>query len=84
MPWQVISYAIKAGRTPLSGKLWALGCESIKYSELDGLKAELSSYATVLYEHLDPDPECFLDPLAYVFERNPMGQYCWISVVLET
>ena len=67
MPWQVITEAIQAGRTPVPGKLWALGCESIKYSELDELKAELAPQATVLFEPLDPDPERFLDPLAYVF-----------------
>ncbi|MCH7471593.1 hypothetical protein IIA79_01380, partial [bacterium] len=31
------------------------------------LKAELAPHATVLFEPLDPDPERFLDPLAYVF-----------------
>ena len=72
MPWQILIDAIKAGQTPAAGKLWALGCESIKYSELDALKADLAPHATVVHEPLDPDPNRFLDPLAYVFIAPPL------------
>ena len=44
-----------------------LGCESIRYSELEVLKRDLAPLAIVLYETLTPDPGRFTDPLAYVF-----------------
>ena len=73
MPWEILSDAIKNGNTPAPGKLWALGCESIKYAELDAVKAELASHTAVIYEPLEPDPARFLDPLAYVFVAPTLG-----------
>ncbi len=67
MPWVVLIDAIKSGLTPAAGKLWALGCESIKYAELDALKDELRTLAAVVFEPLQADPERFVDPLAYLF-----------------
>ncbi len=67
MPWETLVAAIKGGAVPADGKLWALGCESIKYSELERIKQELAPFATVLYETLQPDPARLTDPLAYVF-----------------
>jgi hypothetical protein len=70
MPWETLVGEIRAGRVPAIGKLWVLGCESIKFSELENLRHELASNATILYEQLTltPDPERFTDPLAYVFQ----------------
>ena len=72
MPWEVLVEAIKADHGPVDGVLWALGCESIPYSELEVLKQELAGQATVLYESLRPNPQRFVDPLAYVF-RAPLS-----------
>ena len=41
MPWDTLVAAIKEGTVPEQGKLWALGCESIKYSELEALKEDI-------------------------------------------
>jgi len=68
MPWEVLVEAIKSGKSPQQGKIWALGCEGIKYSQLETLKNELAPVATVLYENLVDDPTRFLSPLAYVFK----------------
>ena len=67
MPWETLVNAVKSGIVPQPGKLWVIGCESIKYEELAALKQDISSYATMLYENLDVEPARFLDPLAYVF-----------------
>ncbi|HEX05088.1 MAG TPA: hypothetical protein ENH10_08045 [Bacteroidetes bacterium] len=67
MPWKSLSNALKAGVVPAQGKLWAFGCESIKYSELEALRDELSDFVRVIFEPLDSDNERFLSPLAYVF-----------------
>ena len=67
MPWDTLAEAIKASVVPSPGKLWALGCESIKYAELVRMKESLADHATLLFEPLDPDARRFLDPLAYVF-----------------
>lgn len=74
MPWHVLKEAINS-RTggPSEGKLWALGCESIKYSELQAMKQELAGVATLLFEQMEPDDTKFVDPLAYVFHA-PMQQ----------
>jgi hypothetical protein len=67
LPWEVLTEAVKAGLAPASGELWALGCESIRYAELQTLKAGLAGVAEVLFEPLKPDAARFIDPLAYVF-----------------
>ena len=67
MPWDVLSLAISGGIGPVQGKLWALGCESIKFSELESLKESLAPFATVIYESLDASSTRFVSPLAYIF-----------------
>jgi len=72
MPWETLAGAIKAGRVPGEGKLWALGCESIKYSDLEAMKHDLAPFATVIFEPLQQDGARFTDPLAYVFLAPPV------------
>jgi hypothetical protein len=67
LPWEVLIESLKVGLAPAAGKLWALGCESIRYAELQALKADLAGVAEVLFEPLKPDAVRFVDPLAYVF-----------------
>ncbi len=71
MPWDVLSAAISAGDGPDQGKLWALGCESIKFSELESLKESLAPLATIIYEPLDASSTRFVSPLAYIFLSPP-------------
>jgi cytidine deaminase len=71
MPWDVLRKAISAGDGPVQGKLWALGCESIKFCELESLKESLAPFATVIYEPLDANPTRFVSPLAYIFVSPP-------------
>lgn len=68
MPWSVLEEAIMENRGPAQGKLWVLGCESIKLNELDELKDKIDSFATVIYETLDSTSSRFVSPLAYVFK----------------
>ena len=67
MPWEVLSEAISGSSGPVQGKLWALGCESIKFNELESLKESLAPFATVIYEPLDASSTQFVSPLAYIF-----------------
>ena len=67
MPWKVLSAVISGGSGPVKGKLWALGCESIKISELESLKERLAPFATVIYEPIDASSTRFVSPLAYIF-----------------
>ena len=71
MPWEILINAIKSNTVPGPGKLWAFGCESIRYSELEALKQDLAPFATMVYEPLQADGARFTDPLAYVF-RAPL------------
>ena len=69
MPWDMLEHALAQAQGPVAGKLWALGCESIRVSELGTLKARLAEREIcVLYEDLPAhEPEKFVSPLAYVF-----------------
>ena len=67
MPWDVLLNTIKDDIKPSPGKLWVLGCESIKFSELEAVKADIAAHATMLFEPLEVDNGRFLGPLAYVF-----------------
>ncbi len=71
MPWEVLSEAISGGGGPVQGDIWALGCESIKISELESLKERLAPFATVIYEPLDASSTRFVSPLAYIFVSPP-------------
>lgn len=71
MPWETLVAAIKEGTVPGQGKLWVLGCESIRFGELEKLKQDLAELAAVLYEPLQEDPARFIDPLAYAFLAPP-------------
>lgn len=82
LPWDTLSEAIRAGNTPADGSLWALGCESIKYTELEALKRDLAPHAAVLFETLLPDDHRFVDPLAYVFVAPPTEPNSASRVVL--
>lgn len=72
MPWDVLAAVLREGHGPEPGKLWVLGCESIKLAELNTLKQQLTEVALVLYEALQPAGTRFLDPLAYVFLAPPI------------
>jgi hypothetical protein len=67
MPWQTLLGALRGGTVPAQGKLWAFGCESITYRELEALKSELAPDVSVIYEPLQADAVRFMDPLAYIF-----------------
>jgi hypothetical protein len=70
-PWEVLRATLNgANRGPSQGKLWALGCESIKYSELLKIREELADIAIVIFEEMNPDDNQFVDPLAYVFRTT--------------
>lgn len=84
-PWDVLRAAIDdVDKGPSQGKLWALGCESIKYSELQRIKNEIAESVTVIFEKLEPDEGRFVDPLVYVFrttESNGDGQSKLVVIV---
>jgi hypothetical protein len=72
VPWEILVEAIKQGTVPTQGRLWALGCESIKYSELEAVKQDLAQHAALISEPLPEEPGRFTDPLAYVFLAPPI------------
>lgn len=67
MPWEVLLSSLKAGVSPALGKIWALGCESICFSDLAKMKDENEPSLKFLFEDLAAAPGNFVDPLAYVF-----------------
>lgn len=73
MPWDVLLNAIKEGNKPSPGKIWVLGCESIKYNELEAVKADIAQHAMLLFEPLVAEGEKFLGPLVYVFQAPILG-----------
>jgi hypothetical protein len=71
MPWSTLTAALQAAIIPSQGKLWAIGCESIRYNELQQLKQDFAPVATVIFETLPVQQDRFLDPLAYIFLAPP-------------
>lgn len=71
MPWATLIGALRKGHLPSEGRLWALGCESIRYSSLLTLQTELQGDACLLFETMMPDDDRFVDPLVYVFRASP-------------
>lgn len=71
MPWETLVETVKNDIVPAQGKLWALGCESIKLSELNELKKDLSPFALLIYEQLEENNDQFVSPLVYLFIAPP-------------
>ncbi|MEI6654298.1 MAG: hypothetical protein WCP45_05985 [Verrucomicrobiota bacterium] len=71
MPWKVLVTSLKSGIIPNEGKIWAIGCESITYPELEKIKQDIAPNATFLFENLPHVPDRQTDPLAYVFLAKP-------------
>lgn len=67
LPWHTLTKALREGKVPELGKLWVLGCESIKLSELESLKQEIAPFAMVIHEPIDAASTRFVSALAYVF-----------------
>jgi hypothetical protein len=82
VPWDVLENAIRNGVYPASQKLWVLGCESIRYSELMTLQDSLIDVATVIFEPLVANDARFLDPLVYLFSTTELGDNNILKLVL--
>jgi hypothetical protein len=83
MPWRSLIETLKAGRTPDAGKLWALGCESLKVKELGTLQDLFGPSVSLMYEAMPSTSSRFVDPLAYVFRAQTRGgDGDWRVVVL--
>jgi hypothetical protein len=67
MPWEALVLAIKGGQIPEPGKIWVLGCESMRIGDLERIKEDLAQSAEVIHEDLHWDHDRFVSPLAYVF-----------------
>lgn len=66
-PWEVIEKLIDNEEVPNPGKIWVLGCESIKPDELDDL-AQRCEGVVWIYERENRDQDRkFLDPVCYIF-----------------
>jgi hypothetical protein len=84
MPWPVLLEALGNGKTPNPGKLWALGCESIRYDELVTLRDDPKAAATFIFEDLSAVSGKFADPLAYVFwAPNKTGKGVKLVVLVQ-
>jgi len=72
MPWATLIQEIASGTTPVDGKIWALGCESILVSQLDDVTKILGDHTKIIYEQLPSNSNKFVDPLAYIFQTNSL------------
>lgn len=67
MPWSVVEASIEGGPQPRPGVLWVLGCASITYAELQGLRQRYQGRAKFVFENLVQQGNRFTDPLVYMF-----------------
>ena len=83
LPWRVLTGSLNKGQQPETGKLWVLGCESIKLSELEELRKSLLPTVDMIYETIEnPDPNRFVSPLAYVFRTTKREDKSPATIVL--
>jgi hypothetical protein len=84
MPWETLLETVKNDIVPAQGKLWALGCESIKLSELNELQKGLPPFVSLIYEPLEENNDRFVSPLAYIFkaiQADDIGQVKTVILV---
>lgn len=66
-PWETIKNNL-IDKFPAKGKLWVIGAQSIKQTELSDIALELKNAGIeVIYEDTNFNPNGFLDPLCYLF-----------------
>jgi len=82
-PWEIVEESIKNDQVPSAGKLWVLGCESIKPAELDELAGRCSK-AVWIYERGIGEPHRnFLDPVCYIFRARDSQNNSRVVVVVQ-
>lgn len=70
VPWETLLEAIEQGIVPAEGKLWVLGCESLRLGGLDAIRDRLGGRALVLDDDVFPGARTtqqYRNPLTYVF-----------------
>jgi len=71
IPWKELREVLSnPNKVPSRAKLWVLGCESLKYRELQQFREELSENAMVIFEEMVPNDGRFVDPLVYIFHTT--------------
>ncbi len=81
VPWDCLERAFKERRLPPSGKLWALGCESITPLELQELESRVPD---IVWIHEPPakSSRSFLDCLCYVLQTDSTdGQSRYVALL---
>lgn len=73
VPWEALVASIEAGVLPETGKLWALGCESLPLTKLQEYRERLSPIAIVLDDDVSTKEQTtqqYRNPLTYVFKTR--------------
>ncbi|WP_147400517.1 hypothetical protein [Acidovorax cavernicola] len=76
IPWDALLEAIEHGLAPESGKIWALGCESLPLGNLDVIRQRLGERAVVLDDDASSvarTTQRYRNPLVYVFKTKASG-----------
>ncbi|MCZ4243976.1 hypothetical protein [Pedobacter punctiformis] len=76
-PWNImISIIAEQDQWPSDGKLWVVGLESLKKSDLTATIANLENDNVCLYfdREVIKDTKRFVDPIAYLFRANIKGE----------
>ncbi|MBF5037950.1 hypothetical protein INP77_00445 [Methylophilus sp. 13] len=75
IPWQALSELLLSGSRPDAGKLWILGCESLKLGELANIRDNLRDIAVVLDDDTSPvetTTQRYRNPVVYIFETKSL------------
>lgn len=73
IPWDALVESLKAGISPSPGKLWVLGCESLKLGGLAAIRERLIGKAIVIDDDVSPverSTQKYRNPLVYVFRTK--------------
>jgi hypothetical protein len=67
-PWEALEHALQSNLVPQDGKLWQIGCESIKPRELTQFLDRNQNVEWFCEEDLlEGDKKGFLDPIVFIF-----------------
>lgn len=83
-PWEALSEAIAEGVTPVEGKLWAIGCESIAVGDLRARADALAPHCRLVVDWPPAGANGeFLDCLSYLFVARDSKDAQVLTVLVQ-
>ncbi|MCA1325792.1 hypothetical protein [Herbaspirillum sp. alder98] len=73
MPWNALKRAIDNGVVPGNGQLWVLGCESLRFGQLNEIREALNGQVIIIDDESSVEElttQSYRNPLVYLFQTR--------------